>query len=104
VIINELKRCEERPIVVKRDGKQVAKSNIYLLCCVGDGVEMAQLMGHQGVAATYGCRYGTCEGEHPDDKPHKQNHGMYFVKRNGTTRTIQSIMLKDNTAHFVSII
>jgi hypothetical protein len=98
-----LKCCEERPIVVKRNGQEVARSNIYLLVVIGDGIEMKSMMGHQGVMATYGCRYCTCKGEHPDGKPKDKNKGMYFIKRNGKIRTIDSIMLRDNTPHFVSI-
>jgi hypothetical protein len=85
------------------NGEEVARSNIYLLCLIGDGIEQKSMMGHQGVAAKFGCRYCTCEGEHPDDKADTKNNGMYFVSRKGKIRTIDSIMLKDKSPHFVSI-
>jgi hypothetical protein len=102
VIIDELKRCEERPIIVSRNGKEVASSNIYLVCVIDDGIEQKSMMGHQGVGAKYGCQFGTCEGEHPDDKPKKKNHGMYFKKKNGKLRSIASLQFKDKSEHFVS--
>jgi hypothetical protein len=53
---------------------------------IGDGIEQKSMMGHQGVGAKYGCRFGTCEGEHPDDKPKKT---MACTSRKETESCVQ---------------
>ena len=52
---------------------------------------------------TFSCiRYCTVEGSAPDDKD--VNNGIYFTKTDATIRTKDSLMLKDQTGEFVSVL
>lgn len=91
---------EKKPMEVERNGIPVVKANIYLLYCIGDGLEQQNLMNHGGVGSTYGCRYCICKGEHPNDKD--TNRGMYFLDTKAAIRTKDSLMLKDASVPSVS--
>lgn len=93
-VINELETLQKKPLRVSLNGKLVATSNVTMMNCVGDGVQLSELMHHYGHQGYYGCRYCLTEGERREDVPasEKNRGGIYFVKRDQELRSYKSLI------------
>lgn len=55
-IIAELEMLQERPLKVSLNRNFVDIANVTLMHCLGDGVQVTELMAFSGHMSTYGCR------------------------------------------------
>ena len=107
-IIDELSKLNSKPLLVRRNGQEIAKSRVTAMFISGDGVQCNELMNFGGHCCTYGCRFCLTKGQHRGDVRNKQGvvtegaHGMYFENRNQQMRSRDSLLLKDKSAMYVS--
>ncbi|KAG2193733.1 hypothetical protein INT47_010414 [Mucor saturninus] len=66
-IIKELSALHSKPLLVKRNGQQVAICRVATTYVSGDGVQCNELMTFGGHCSTYGCRFCLTKGKHRGD-------------------------------------
>lgn len=76
----------------------------------GDGVQCNELMNFGGHCSTYGCRFCLTKGKHRGDVKNKDGivgegtHGMYFQDGKALMRSRDSLLKKDDSEVYVSMI